>query len=273
MSVTASAFAPCRLASRSLPAARRDCRPRAVVERKNAGASLVDLGDGVLRVEFHSKMNAIGADTIQMLQAGVQEASKNFAALVVGNEASNFTAGANLMLVLLEAQEENWDELDLMVRAFQQATMALRYADVPVVVAPAGLALGGGCEIALHARPDPGGGRNLHWPGRGRRRPDSCRRRHEGDDARARRTDARRRRSAARRPARLRVHRLRQGLDQRGRTRSGSAICGRRRDHDEPRSAASPTRKRARCSGWPTAISRQCRARPFASAATRCWRR
>ena len=67
-------------------------------------------------------MNAIGADTIQMLQAGVQEASTNFAALVVGNEAQNFSAGANLMLVLLEAQEENWDELDLMVRAFQQAT-------------------------------------------------------------------------------------------------------------------------------------------------------
>ena len=120
------------------------------VVKKNAGASLVDMGDGVLRVDFHSKMNAIGADTIQMLQAGVQEASKNFAALVVGNESSNFTAGANLMLVLLEAQEENWDDLDLMVRAFQQATLGLRYSGVPVVVAPAGLALGGGCEIALH---------------------------------------------------------------------------------------------------------------------------
>jgi 3-hydroxyacyl-CoA dehydrogenase len=121
------------------------------VVKRNAGASLIDMGDGVLRVDFHSKMNAIGADTIQMLQAGVQEAAKNFAALVVGNEAPNFTAGANLMLVLLEAQEENWDDLDLIVRTFQQATMALRYASVPVVVAPAGLALGGGCEIALHA--------------------------------------------------------------------------------------------------------------------------
>ena len=128
----------------------RSARERSSVVRKNAGASLVDLGDGVLCLEFHSKMNAIGADTIQMLQAGVREASKNFAALVVGNEAPNFSAGANLMLVLLEAQEENWDEIDLMVRAFQQATMSLRYADVPVVIAPAGLALGGGCEIALH---------------------------------------------------------------------------------------------------------------------------
>jgi 3-hydroxyacyl-CoA dehydrogenase len=124
---------------------------RTRVVKKNAGASLVDMGDGVLRVDFHSKMNAIGADTVQMLQAGVQEASRNFAALVVGNEAPNFTAGANLMLVLLEAQEENWDELDLMVRAFQHATLGLRYASVPVVVAPAGLALGGGCELALHA--------------------------------------------------------------------------------------------------------------------------
>jgi 3-hydroxyacyl-CoA dehydrogenase len=121
------------------------------VVKRNAGASLVDLGDGVLSVEFHSKMNAIGADTIQMLQAGAKEAATNFAALVVGNDAVNFSAGANLMLLLLEAQEGNWDEVDLMVRAFQGATMALKYADVPVVVAPAGLTLGGGCEIALHA--------------------------------------------------------------------------------------------------------------------------
>jgi 3-hydroxyacyl-CoA dehydrogenase len=129
----------------------RSAKERTRVVRKNAGASLVDLGDGVLCVEFHSKMNAIGGDTMQMLHAGVREASKNFAALVVGNEAPNFSAGANIMLVLLEAQEENWDEIDLMIRTFQQATMGLRYADVPVVVAPAGLALGGGCEIVLHA--------------------------------------------------------------------------------------------------------------------------
>jgi len=129
----------------------RSAKERSAVVRKNAGASLVDLGDGVLAVEFHSKMNAIGGDTIQMLQEGVREASKNFAALVVGNDGVHFSAGANLMLVLLEAQEENWDEIDLMVRAFQQTTMALRYADVPVIVSPAGLAIGGGCEIALHA--------------------------------------------------------------------------------------------------------------------------
>ena len=129
----------------------RAARERSRVVRANAGASLVDLGEGVLAVEFHSKMNAIGGDTLAMLHAGVAEAERNFAALVVGNEAPAFSAGANLMLLLLEAQEGNWDEIDLMVRSFQRATMALRYAPVPVIVAPAGLALGGGCEIVLHA--------------------------------------------------------------------------------------------------------------------------
>lgn len=128
----------------------RSAKERSRVVKKNPGASLIDLGDGVLCVEFHSKMNAIGGDTVQMLQIGLREASQNFAALVVGNDAPNFSAGANLMLVLLEAQEENWDEIDLMVRAFQQSVMALRYSDVPVVTAPAGLAIGGGCEIVLH---------------------------------------------------------------------------------------------------------------------------
>ena len=125
----------------------KEARP---VVKRNPGASLIDLGDGVLGLEFHSKMNAIGGDTVAMMTAGVEEASKNFDALVVGNDAPAFSAGANLMLVLLEAQEDNWDEIDLMVRAFQSAVLGLRYADVPVVVAPAGLTLGGGCEIVLH---------------------------------------------------------------------------------------------------------------------------
>ena len=128
----------------------RSAKERAAIVRSNPGASLIDLGDGVLCVEFHSKMNAIGPDTIQMLQLGVAEAARNFKALVVGNEAAHFTAGANLLLVLLEAQDENWDDIDSMVRQFQQAVMSMKYADVPVVVAPAGLTLGGGCEIALH---------------------------------------------------------------------------------------------------------------------------
>jgi 3-hydroxyacyl-CoA dehydrogenase len=126
-------------------------KDRQKVVRRNAGASLVDVGDGVLVVEFHSKMNAIGGDTVEMLNAGIKEAATNFAALVVGNDAPDFSAGANLMLVLLEALEGNWDEIDLMIRAFQQSTQALRQADVPVIVAPAGRTLGGGCEIVLHA--------------------------------------------------------------------------------------------------------------------------
>jgi 3-hydroxyacyl-CoA dehydrogenase len=126
-------------------------RERHAIVQRNAGASLVDLGDGVLCVEFHSKMNAIGGDTIAMLNAGVREAEANFAALVVGNDGPHFSAGANLMLLLLEAQEQNWDEVDLMIRAFQGATMALKTSTVPVVVAPAGLTLGGGCELSLHA--------------------------------------------------------------------------------------------------------------------------
>ena len=126
-------------------------KDRQNVLQRNPGASLVDLGDGVLAVEFHSKMNAIGGDTVQMLNAGLKEASKNFVAMVIGTDAVDFSAGANLMLVLLEAQEGNWDEIDLMVRTFQQANLALKYADVPVVVAPAGLTLGGGCEIVMHS--------------------------------------------------------------------------------------------------------------------------
>jgi 3-hydroxyacyl-CoA dehydrogenase len=144
------AFSSPPVAVHQPPAILADAKAGKRVVKKNAGASLVDLGDGVLCVEFHSKMNAIGGDTIQMLQAGVKEASTNFAALVVGNDAPNFSAGANLMLLLLEAQEGNWEDVDLIVRAFQGATMGLRYSDVPVVVAPGGLAIGGGCEIVLH---------------------------------------------------------------------------------------------------------------------------
>jgi 3-hydroxyacyl-CoA dehydrogenase len=118
---------------------------------RNPGGSLVDLGDGVLCIELHSKMNTIGGDTVQIIETGLAEASANFAALVVTTEAANFSAGANLMLLLIEAQQQNWDDIDLMVRTFQRATTSLRYAPVPVVVAPGGLAIGGGCEIVLHA--------------------------------------------------------------------------------------------------------------------------
>ena len=130
----------------------RDVKERGKVVKKAAGASLVDLGDGVLCVEFHSKMNAIGGDTLAMLNAGAKALEDGeFEALVVANQGENFCVGANLMLLLLEAQEGNWDDVDLMIRAFQNANMRLKTAPRPVVVAPFGLTLGGGCEITLHA--------------------------------------------------------------------------------------------------------------------------
>ena len=124
-------------------------RARGVV-KKNAGASLVDLGDGVLCVEFHSKMNSLGEDQIGMLYAGLEETAKNFEAMVVANQGENFSVGANLMLVLLAAQEGEWDELNTAIHRFQQANMALKYAAKPVVAAPFARSLGGGCEIPLH---------------------------------------------------------------------------------------------------------------------------
>ena len=129
----------------------RALKQAGAVRKKNPGASLVDLGDGVGLVEFHTKMNALGGDTFAMLLAAVKEGRAHFDALVIGNQGEQFTVGANLMLVLLAVQEEEWDELDRSIRQFQDANMALKYAEVPVVAAPFGLTLGGGCEIAMHA--------------------------------------------------------------------------------------------------------------------------
>lgn len=125
-------------------------RARGVV-KKNPGASLVDLGDGVLCLEFHSKMNTIGDDIVQMIHAAIEETARGFEALVIGNQGEHFSAGANLMMILLAAQEGEWDELNAAVRRFQQASMAIKYAPKPVVAAPFGMALGGGCEFVLHA--------------------------------------------------------------------------------------------------------------------------
>jgi 3-hydroxyacyl-CoA dehydrogenase len=120
------------------------------VER-NSGASLIDLGDGVVCCEFHSKMNAIGADLIAMLHKGLKRLESDFDAMVIANQAVNFSVGANLMLVLVAAQEQEWDELHLAVKQFQNANLAMKYAPKPVVSAPQGMALGGGCEVNLHA--------------------------------------------------------------------------------------------------------------------------
>src|SRR5882724_2652689 len=129
----------------------KSVKDRTGVIKRNAGASLIDLGDGVACLEFHSKMNAIGGDNLQMLKFALGEVEKNFLGLVVGNQGTNFSVGANLMLMLMEAQDENWEDLDMMARAFQASTMSLRYSPKPVVVAPFQLVFGGGCEMVLHA--------------------------------------------------------------------------------------------------------------------------
>jgi 3-hydroxyacyl-CoA dehydrogenase len=117
---------------------------------ENSGASLIDVGDGVLCVEFHSKKNTLGEDAMMMVQAGLEETNRNFEAMIIANEGELFSAGANLMLVLLAAQEGEWEDLSLAIQRFQQMNMALKYAAKPVVMAPFGQALGGACEMALH---------------------------------------------------------------------------------------------------------------------------
>ncbi len=122
----------------------------ALVERRG-GASLVDLGDGVLALEFHSKMNALGGDAIALLERGLARAAADFAALLIGNQGTHFSAGADLSLILFAAEEGDWDEIDGMVRAFQRAVRSVREAAIPVVAAPFGRTLGGGAEVTLAA--------------------------------------------------------------------------------------------------------------------------
>jgi 3-hydroxyacyl-CoA dehydrogenase len=128
----------------------KSVKDRNGVIKKNAGASLIDIGDGVVCLEFHSKMNSIGGDTVQMMNFAIDEVERNHVGLVVGNQGGNFSAGANIMLLLLAAQEEEWDDINQMIRALQRVVMRLRYSPKPVVTAPYGLTLGGGCEIAIH---------------------------------------------------------------------------------------------------------------------------
>ncbi len=124
------------------------------VVKKNPGASLVDLGNGVAAIELHSKMNALGGDIVsfitQTLKAG-SEAVRNFEAFVITGDSNNFSVGANLMQLLLSVQEEEWDEIELAVRQFQNMTQSIKFCPRPVVVAPYGMCLGGGVEISLHA--------------------------------------------------------------------------------------------------------------------------
>jgi 3-hydroxyacyl-CoA dehydrogenase len=126
-------------------------KARTKVVKKNPGASLIDMGDGVLCLEFHTKMNAIGEDIITMIHRAVKTVERDFDALVIGNQGEHFSVGANIMLLLLEAQDGNWEDIDLMVRSFQKANMALKYCRKPVVAAPFGMTLAGGCEVVLGA--------------------------------------------------------------------------------------------------------------------------
>ena len=128
----------------------KSVKERTGVIKSNPGASLIDIGDGVACLEFHSKMNSLGGDTVQMMNFAIDEVERNFKGLVVGNQGGNFSAGANIMMILLAAQEEEWDDITMAVYALQKAVMRLRYSAKPVVTAPYGLTLGGGCEIAIH---------------------------------------------------------------------------------------------------------------------------
>ena len=123
------------------------------VVKKNSGASLIDLGDGVGCIEFHSKMNSLGGDIVGLISQTLKPngPSDDFDAFVITNDATNFSVGANLMLLLMSVQEDEWDDVDLAIRQFQGMTRAIKFSPKPVVVAPFGLCLGGGTEISLHA--------------------------------------------------------------------------------------------------------------------------
>ena len=118
---------------------------------KNSGTTIIDLGDGILNVEFHTKMNTIGGDVIQGINKAIDLAEESYKGLVISNEGQNFSAGANVGMIFMLAADQDYDELDFAIRAFQNTVMRVRYSNIPVIVAPHNLALGGGCEISMHA--------------------------------------------------------------------------------------------------------------------------
>ncbi|GCE26944.1 3-hydroxyacyl-CoA dehydrogenase [Dictyobacter alpinus] len=123
---------------------------KSAVVRDNGSASLIDLGDGVACLEFHTKMNSIDEGIVEMMRYAVEEGSKQFRALVIGNEAPDFSAGANLFLVLMGARQGAWDMLEAAISGLQQVHQLLKFSPLPIVSAPTGRALGGGCEMILH---------------------------------------------------------------------------------------------------------------------------
>ncbi len=118
---------------------------------KNNDASIIDIGDGVINVEFHSKMNTIGGGTLQAINHAIDLAEKEYKGVTISNTGQNFSAGANVGMIFMFAVEQEWEELDFAIRAFQNTMMRIRYSNVPVVVAPHNMALGGGCEMSMHA--------------------------------------------------------------------------------------------------------------------------
>jgi 3-hydroxyacyl-CoA dehydrogenase len=116
----------------------------------NDGASVFDIGDEVLCLEFHTKMNSIGAEVIEGIETAISMAEKNYKGLVIGNEGPNFSAGANLAMLFMFAGDQEYDEINLMIAQFQNTMKRAKFSSIPVVSAPSGLALGGGCELSLH---------------------------------------------------------------------------------------------------------------------------
>ena len=143
-------------AAKSVPFGPKELRIAALKEsgkivKENFGASLVDLGDGALGVEVHTKMNTLDPDVIGMMSEAVDVAEKDFEAIVIGNDGEHFGAGANLMLIMMAAQQKAWDQVEKIIRGLQAALQKLRYANVPVVAAPFQYTLGGACEVAMAA--------------------------------------------------------------------------------------------------------------------------
>lgn len=118
---------------------------------KNSGVTILDLGDGIINCEFHTKMNTIGGDVIQGINKAIDLAEKEYRGLVITNDGKNFSAGANIGMIFMMAVEQDYDELNMAVRMFQNTSMRIRYSSIPVVVAPFQLTLGGGCEFSMHA--------------------------------------------------------------------------------------------------------------------------